>query len=163
MTITYPSGTVLKAIALSHGENEIRAVAAGGDDVLECTRVHDAWIPEEMETVTIEFARQRRQRSPSISEDDCLCSKELATHLIAMVISGCERGEAGEDIIYVFSAECSQVAIQRTALYDRQGLRQERPRVDWAPRVFTLPYFAILNLELLIGGPVECDSSPRAQ
>ena len=121
MTITYPSGAVLQAIALSHEENEIRAIAAGCDDVLEFTRVHGTWISEELEPVTIEFASQGRQTSPSISEDDCLCPRELAARLIAMVVSGCERGEAGKGIFFVFSAEGSQVAIQRTAVYDSQG------------------------------------------
>jgi hypothetical protein len=118
VTITYPNGTILQAIALSHEENEIRSIAAGCDDVLEFTRVHDTWISEEIEPVTIEFACQRRQTSPSISEDDCLCPKELAARLIAMVISGCERGEAGKGTFFVFSAEGGQVAIQRTGLYD---------------------------------------------
>ena len=127
VTITYPGETVLEAIALSHEENEIRAIAAGCDDVLEFTRVHDTWISEEIDPVTIEFAWQRRQTSPSISEDDCLRPKELAGRLIAMVISGCELGEAGKDILLVFSAEESRVPIQRTARHARLALRQGSP------------------------------------
>jgi hypothetical protein len=46
MTITYPNGTVLEAIMLSHEENEIRAIAAGCGDVLAFTRIHGTWISE---------------------------------------------------------------------------------------------------------------------
>ena len=116
VTITYPNGTVLEAIVLSHEENEIRAIAAGCDDVLAFTRIHGTWISEEIEPVAIEFAWQRRGTSPSTSEDDCVCSKGLAARLIAMRLSGCKRGEAGEDTLYVFSPEGSRVAIHRTEL-----------------------------------------------
>jgi len=116
VTITYPNGTVLEAIVLSHEENEIRAIAAGCDDVLAFTRIHGTWISEEIEPVAIEFAWQRRGTSPSTSEDDCVCSKGLAARLIAMLLSGCKRGEAGEDALYVFSPEGSRVAIHRTEL-----------------------------------------------
>ena len=116
MTITYPNGTVLEAIMLSHEENEIRAIAAGCGDVLAFTRIHGTWISEEIEPVAIEFAWQRRRTSPAISENDCVCAKELAARLIAMLLSGCERDEAGEDTLYVFSPEGSRVAIHRTEL-----------------------------------------------
>jgi hypothetical protein len=127
VTITYASGAVLQAIVLSHDVNEIRAIAAGCDDVLEFTRVHDTWISGELEPVTIEFACQRRQTCRSISEDDCLCPKELSARLIAMVVSGCELGEAGKDILLAFSAEDSRVPIQRTARHARLALRQGSP------------------------------------
>src|ERR1035437_2244660 len=116
VTITYPNGTVLEAIVLSHEENEIRTIVAGCDDVLAFTRIHGTWISEEIEPVAIEFAWQRRGTSPSTSEDDCVCSKGLAARLIAMLLSGCERGEAGRHALYVFSPEGSRVAIHRTEL-----------------------------------------------
>ena len=116
MTIAYPNGTVLEAIVLSHEENEIRAIAAGCDDVLAFTRIHGTWISEEIEPVAIEFAWQRRRTSPAISEDDCVCSKELATRLIESLFRGCEPKEAGSDALYVFSPEGSRVAIHRTEL-----------------------------------------------
>src|SRR5674476_1370420 len=59
VTITYPNGTVLEAIVLSHEENEIRAIAAGCDDVLAFTRIHGTWISEEVEPVAIACAAPR--------------------------------------------------------------------------------------------------------
>ena len=116
MTITYLNGTVFEAVVLSHEENAIRAIAPGCEDVLVFTRIQGTWISEELEPVAIEFAWQRRGTSPSTSEDDCVCSKKLAARLIAMLLSGCERGEAGEDTLYVFIPEGRRVAIHRTEL-----------------------------------------------
>ena len=116
MTITYPDGTVLQAIVLSHEEHAIRAAAAGCDDVLAFTRIHGTWISEEIEPVTIEFDWQRRRTSPAISEDDCVCSKELATRLIESLFRGCEPKEAGSDALYVFSAEGNRVAVRLSEL-----------------------------------------------
>jgi hypothetical protein len=94
MTITYPNGTVLNAIVLAHEDYEIRAVAAGCDDVLVCTRVRDTWLSEDWEPVTLGFAWQRGGTTPACSEDDCICPKELAAHLISTLAGVCERDEA---------------------------------------------------------------------
>jgi len=55
VTINYPNGAVLKAIALSHDEHEIRTIAPGCEDALAFTCIHGAWISERLEPVTIEF------------------------------------------------------------------------------------------------------------
>ena len=119
VTITYLDGTVLEAIVLSHEENEIRAIAAGCDDVLAFTRIHGTWISEEIEPVTIEFAWQRRGASPVASEDDCVCPKKLAARLIQSLFRGCEPNEAGSDALYVLSAEKNCVAVRLSELQPR--------------------------------------------
>jgi hypothetical protein len=114
VTITYPNGTVLEAIVLSHEENEIRAIATGCDDVLAFTRIHGTWISEEIEPVAIEFVWQRRRKSPVTSEDDCVCPKELAARLIESLFRGCEPKEAVADPVHVFSPEGRRAAIHLT-------------------------------------------------
>jgi hypothetical protein len=116
VTITYPNGTVLQALVLSHDENEIRAIAAGCDDVLEFTRVHDAWISESMEPVTIEFAWQRRPTSNRPSEAACICPKPLAALLIESLFCGREPEQAGRDTLYVFSPEGHRITIRMSEL-----------------------------------------------
>src|ERR1035438_5654131 len=86
MTIIYPNGTVRKAFVLSHEEHEIRAAAAGCDDVLVFTRIQGTWISEELEPVTVEFEWQRRVASPAWSENEYVCPKKLANRLISMQI-----------------------------------------------------------------------------
>ena len=111
MTITYRDGTNLNAIVLSHEENEIRANAAGGSDVLAFTRIHGTWVSEELEPVTIEFAWQRAGTPPSASVDDCVCPKKLAARLIGMLLDGYEPASAGNDILHIFSPQGTRVAI----------------------------------------------------
>jgi hypothetical protein len=88
MTITYPNGTVLKAIALSHENNEIRAVTAGCDDVLVFTYVQGIWTSEDLEPVALKFEWQHGGEVPTPSEDDCVCPKELAIRLIQKLFGG---------------------------------------------------------------------------
>jgi hypothetical protein len=111
VTITYLNGTTLKAIPLAYDQNVIRAVAPGGDDVLVFTRIHDTWISEETEPVTIEFEWQRGMATGVPSEDECICPKELAAHLIQALISGEEAYEAGANSLYAFSPEGTRAAV----------------------------------------------------
>lgn len=101
MTITHLNGNVQKAIVLSHDEHEIRALAAGCDDVLTFQCIHGTWISEEVEPVTIEFDWQRRRTAPAPSEDDCVCPKDLAARLIRTLFAGCEPQS---DTLFVLTA-----------------------------------------------------------
>jgi hypothetical protein len=102
VTITYSDGTVLKAIVLSHEEDEIRAIAAGCDDVLAFTRIHDTWISEEIEPVSIEFEWQRQGAVKVLDEVDCICSKKLASRLISMLLAE-EGGQPALRMLFTFS------------------------------------------------------------
>jgi hypothetical protein len=114
VTITYPNGIVLKATVLSHHQHELRAIAAGCDDVLAFNCIHGTWISDELEPVTIEFGWLRPGAHPAWSEDDCVCPKELATRLIQTLFGGGELDPATGDTFYVFSPEGSNVANLRT-------------------------------------------------
>jgi hypothetical protein len=116
MTITYPNGTVLPAVVLSNGEDEIRAIAPDCEDVLVFTRIRGMWVSEELEPVAIEFGRKADAAPAAYSDDDYICPKELAASLIQSLLGACERDEAGADGFYVFSPQGTNVAIQRTEL-----------------------------------------------
>ena len=90
MTITYPNGAVFETVVLSHENDEVRAIAAGCDEVMVFTRIHGTWISEELEPVEIQFAWECRPASRPVAESDCICSKDLAAHLIQKLFSGCE-------------------------------------------------------------------------
>ena len=104
VTISYPNGTVLQAIVLSHDEHGIRANASGCDDVLAFTRIHNTWISEEIDPVTMTFEWQRTRRVPVPPEDHCVCPKDLAARLIQSLYSG-EDEEDVADTFYVFDPE----------------------------------------------------------
>ena len=116
MTITYRNGTVLKPIVLSHDQHEIRAIAAGCDDVLAFTAIHGTWISEENEPVAIEFDCQRRAAVPVFSEDEFVCPKELAAQLISALLKGGDRPEAVANTVNALCAGEFHAVIQRTEL-----------------------------------------------
>jgi hypothetical protein len=90
VTITYPNGTTLEAIVLSHEETAIRAIATGSDEVLALTRINGTWISEGLEPVAVGFAWEYRPAAHSVSDSDCICSKELAAQLIQSLSCGSE-------------------------------------------------------------------------
>ena len=85
VTITYPNRIILEAVLLSHDDNEIRAIAAGADEVLTLLRIHGVWVSEDLEPVAIRFEWERRREIRVYSEGDYVCSNELAAHLIQML------------------------------------------------------------------------------
>jgi hypothetical protein len=116
VTITYPNGTVVKAIVLTHEEHEIRAVATSCDDVLAFTRIHGTWISEKIEPVAIEFGWEGKHEAPAPCEDDYICPKELAARLIQKLFAGTDGEDAGLDGTCGYGPEESRVASDRTEL-----------------------------------------------
>jgi hypothetical protein len=88
MTIQYADGRTVQGYILSRSDNSLRAVLSGCDGAVRFTRLHDRWIAEDCEPVQIEFAWQRRSWREMASEADCACSKELASQLIHLLLSG---------------------------------------------------------------------------
>jgi hypothetical protein len=129
MTINYPNGTVLPAVVLSRGEEEIRAIAPDCEDVLVFTRIRGTWVSEELEPVTIEFGHQTAATPAEYSDDDYICPKELAASLIQSLLGACERDEAGADGFYVFSPQGTNVAIQRTELKQSRKVKTASAKV----------------------------------
>lgn len=85
MTINYSDGRAVEAVLLTRTETTMRVAMQGTDDVSELSNVNGAWVSADCEPVTIEFAWQRRDRKPTISEADCYCSHELAARLIRLL------------------------------------------------------------------------------
>jgi hypothetical protein len=88
MIIKYASGTVCKAIMLSHDQDEIRAVTAGSDNAQILRRVKGTWFSEEIEPVTIEFEWHRTGHQTTSAVKDYICSKQLAACLIHRLLTG---------------------------------------------------------------------------
>jgi len=88
MTIQYSNGRTLEAVQLSRTETILRAAIEGADDVMQFSNIHGVWVSEDCEPVQIVFAWQRAGFKKAVSEDDCICSKELAGRLIHLLYSG---------------------------------------------------------------------------
>jgi hypothetical protein len=92
MTIRYSDGRVGEALLLSRGEDTIRLQVKGADDVVEFSNIRGTWVSADCEPVSIEFAWQRDDREPLVSETDCVCSAELADRLLQLLFT-----DSGED------------------------------------------------------------------
>jgi hypothetical protein len=88
MTITYSDGIAVEAVLLSRTERKMRLAVQGADDVIEVSNINGTWVSADCEPVSIEFAWQRRDRKPTISEAECCCSHELAAKLIHSLFDG---------------------------------------------------------------------------
>ncbi|MEO8591978.1 MAG: hypothetical protein ABI759_01540 [Candidatus Solibacter sp.] len=103
MTITYPNGSIVEAIVLSHDENAIRAIAPSSQDVLAFTQFHGIWFSDKLEPITIEFEWQRGGASSFPAVDDCVCPQELAAKLIHMLFADTEAEEVKSHAPSVFT------------------------------------------------------------
>jgi hypothetical protein len=87
MNIRYSNGQEFEAALLSQTENQMRIVLQGSEDVLELQRINGTWI-DECEPVQVEFAWTRPSLLDTISEDECICSPELAAKLLHLLFAG---------------------------------------------------------------------------
>jgi hypothetical protein len=93
VTIHYTDGRTVQGAILFRSDNIVRAALKGGDDVAAFTSLNGTWISEDCEPVRIEFAWERLSRNEGVSETDCLCSNELASRLIHLLLSGSDEDE----------------------------------------------------------------------
>lgn len=91
MVLIYGDGSRTEAFLLARTENKIRVAIPGSDDPLELTDVRGTWVSEDCEPVRVEFAWQGRTREQVLTEADCLCSQDLAAHLIHLLWSADEE------------------------------------------------------------------------
>jgi len=91
MNIRYANGMTIEAVLLSRTENVMRVALQGSEDVLVLSQVNGAWVTDECEPVEVSFAWEQTAAAP-VSEDDCICSPELAARLIDM-LSNCDQHE----------------------------------------------------------------------
>jgi hypothetical protein len=94
MIIRYNNGYTLEAILLSRTEQSMRVATQESDDVLQLNQVNGAWVSEDCEPVQVEFAWTSQQEATPVSEEDCICSHELAANLLHMLFAGEDEPEA---------------------------------------------------------------------
>jgi hypothetical protein len=88
MTIRYSNGKAYEAVLLAQAENSMRVAIRGSDDVLELSEINGTWVTDECEPVRVEFAWSDRGLLDEVSEDECICSPELAARLLHLLFSG---------------------------------------------------------------------------
>ena len=116
MKIIYKNGTVVDAILMSRRGDTLRAAIRGDEDVREFTRVSDGWVSEDLAPVVLEFEWQRNSVAEVPAEEDCICSKELASKLIAKLQGETEPPRTPAVKVYVFFADGTRKTISMDQL-----------------------------------------------
>jgi hypothetical protein len=91
MTIRFADGTTAEGIILASDPNTMRVALGSSDDAVTFFRLGDVWTSEDNEQVEISYVWQEHSSRQSITEADCICSKELATVLLRRLFSEDER------------------------------------------------------------------------
>ena len=86
MTIRYTDGRAIEGVTLARTANMMRVAIEGCDDAAEFINVHGRWISEDREPVTLEYG-PRRKAPATLSEADCICSRDLAARLVDLLLT----------------------------------------------------------------------------
>ncbi len=92
MTITFADGRTVNGIVLSQVEDSMRVALEGADDILEFTKKSGTVVSEDCEAVRIASSLDRRLAEPP-AVSDCICSKELAAHLLHLLLQSSDEPE----------------------------------------------------------------------
>ena len=87
-----------EAVVLSGKDDTMRVALKGSDDVLVLRYVAGTWVSENLDPVKISIEEKRQFPKAPVSESDCICSKELAAHLIHLLLIGAEWNEWASEI-----------------------------------------------------------------
>jgi len=98
---------------LSRSADTLRVAIEGNSDASEFHGVGSTWVSEDGEPVTIRFEWERRQQ-PVPSIEDCTCSPELASRLMAQILD--PEGDQLENMLYVLSAGSTHAGSPRSSL-----------------------------------------------
>ena len=86
MTITYADGQTIQAALVVRADDRLRVVLEGAEDVTEFTRIRSTWVSEDLEPVRITSGHPLRAAA-EYQEEDFVCSKKLASHLIHLLLN----------------------------------------------------------------------------
>jgi len=88
MTIRYSNGYQIEGALLRREAHSMRIALKGSEDVLHLNDINGTWVSEDCEPVHVDFEWMKNEALPTVTLDDCICSKELAAHLLHLLFSG---------------------------------------------------------------------------
>ena len=108
MVIRYAGGREVEALLLSRTEDKLLVLARDAQNAEEFSQVHGTWVNEGCEPVQIEF--RWKQRQPPVTEQDCICSKELAACLVQFLLTGSDEARSAAYSARTGTILCEQPA-----------------------------------------------------
>jgi hypothetical protein len=109
MTIRYTNGQTLEAVLLSQTPTTMRLAVQGHDDIVVLTRISDVWVSDECDAVQVGCSWTVQLAKTEVTEADCICSHDLAAHLIRLLyVGGDDLRDKGSPALeaHVISAMC---------------------------------------------------------
>lgn len=100
----------MDAVLLMRTEGRMRVALKGCDDVMELREVSGTWVTDDCEPVQVSFAWQNQTQAP-VTEEECICSPELAGRLIHLLMSA-EEAEEGSQPSAVTAEEMRVAALR---------------------------------------------------
>ncbi len=119
MTVKYADGRVKNGLLIAWENRKMRVVLEGADDTEELISVCDAWISDSGDPVKVQFEWQHHAVQQTVTEADCVCSKELAASLIDCLFGG---NQLAMDHTLSESAHASNVIWNRSPLPETTSL-----------------------------------------
>lgn len=104
MIIQYANGMTMEGVALSRTEDTMRMALRGHNDAIELFQVNGCWITEDWQPVRIQPEPDPDNCLSSASEDEFVCSHELASRLIHLLRPGPAAGQPAANLAVEWSA-----------------------------------------------------------
>ena len=88
MFITLLDGQTTEGVIYSQTGSTMRVAMQDTEDLVDFTCISGQWVSENCQPVEIEFAWQGVPTNEVVTEADCICSPELAAHLVEYLRAG---------------------------------------------------------------------------
>ena len=92
MTLRYANGKTVDAVLLSRTDSKMRVALKGSEDAVELNELCGTWVSDDCEPVQVSFEWEKPAPAHA-SEEDFICSPELAARLIRLLVSADEPEE----------------------------------------------------------------------
>jgi hypothetical protein len=94
MIIRYANGRTIQGVALARTDTSMRVALQGGHDVVQFSNINGRWVSEDCEPVNIGSAAAQASAAEPVSEEEFICTPDLASHLVKLLYQEHEPQEA---------------------------------------------------------------------
>ena len=86
MRLRYQNGAVIECITLFRTETRMRVAVHDREDSMDLTNIHGTWVTDDCEPVIMETGTTFFKTVVEYSDDEFICPRPLADHLISLLI-----------------------------------------------------------------------------
>jgi hypothetical protein len=94
MADQFSDGRRIEGVILSPGDSAMRVASTGAEDFMDFASMSATWASENC----FDYGWQQQHLKKSVTDADCVCSRELAARLIHLLLNGSEANQWTVDI-----------------------------------------------------------------